>query len=239
MLGTPVGADSTEVAGPEGGPPWDELCAASLPTAPPSAVLETRSGMVVAKSKEQLFFPSGASEADMGCVKGECQAVEADSGGREAGCTSPWECRKPCLNGGACQPNGTCYCRKDFKGERCETRECAYPLLMVYNAALLFSPGHATVKCREGFAFGTGETELNLTCSSGAWQLPDAFRDEQGRQMKSLSCEARCEPPCQHGGHCVTSDLCWCSEGFVGPRCEVVKCRQPPPLVKNAIMSYE
>lgn len=30
-------------------------------------------------------------------------------------------------------------------------------------------------------------------------------------------------PPCQHGGTCLAGNLCTCSYGFVGPRCETSK----------------
>uniref|UniRef100_A0A3P8W7B7 EGF-like domain-containing protein n=1 Tax=Cynoglossus semilaevis TaxID=244447 RepID=A0A3P8W7B7_CYNSE len=37
---------------------------------------------------------------------------------------------------------------------------------------------------------------------------------------------ASCEPQCQHGGTCLSRNLCTCPYGYVGPRCEIMVCNR-------------
>ncbi|XP_064370676.1 von Willebrand factor D and EGF domain-containing protein-like isoform X2 [Dromaius novaehollandiae] len=39
-------------------------------------------------------------------------------------------------------------------------------------------------------------------------------------------CEVLCDPPCEHGGTCVSQNTCSCAYGFVGPRCETMVCNR-------------
>ncbi|XP_068805382.1 von Willebrand factor D and EGF domain-containing protein isoform X4 [Struthio camelus] len=40
------------------------------------------------------------------------------------------------------------------------------------------------------------------------------------------TCEVQCDPPCEHGGTCVSQNTCSCAYGFVGPRCETMVCNR-------------
>ncbi|XP_054065466.1 von Willebrand factor D and EGF domain-containing protein-like isoform X2 [Rissa tridactyla] len=47
-----------------------------------------------------------------------------------------------------------------------------------------------------------------------------------GYRGDGITCEVQCDPPCEHGGTCVSQNTCSCAYGFVGPRCETMVCNR-------------
>ncbi|XP_027551787.1 von Willebrand factor D and EGF domain-containing protein-like [Neopelma chrysocephalum] len=47
-----------------------------------------------------------------------------------------------------------------------------------------------------------------------------------GYRGDGITCEAQCDPPCEHGGTCLPQNTCSCAYGFVGPRCETMVCNR-------------
>ncbi|KAM9380342.1 von Willebrand factor D and EGF domain-containing protein-like [Phaethornis superciliosus] len=41
-----------------------------------------------------------------------------------------------------------------------------------------------------------------------------------------ITCEVQCDPPCEHGGTCLSQNTCTCPYGFLGPRCETMVCNR-------------
>uniref|UniRef100_A0A8C0F4U2 EGF-like domain-containing protein n=1 Tax=Bubo bubo TaxID=30461 RepID=A0A8C0F4U2_BUBBB len=55
---------------------------------------------------------------------------------------------------------------------------------------------------------------------------------QKGTQHSNGSCGTAkiqkwdCDPPCEHGGTCLSQNTCSCAYGFVGPRCETMVCNR-------------
>ncbi|XP_010215300.1 PREDICTED: slit homolog 1 protein-like [Tinamus guttatus] len=47
-----------------------------------------------------------------------------------------------------------------------------------------------------------------------------------GYSGNGTACEVLCDPPCEHGGTCVSQNTCSCAYGFVGPQCETMVCNR-------------
>nr|XP_021152223.1 von Willebrand factor D and EGF domain-containing protein-like isoform X2 [Columba livia] len=47
-----------------------------------------------------------------------------------------------------------------------------------------------------------------------------------GYSGDGITCEVQCDPPCEHGGTCLSQNTCSCAYGFVGPRCETMVCNR-------------
>ncbi|PKU35119.1 von willebrand factor d and egf domain-containing [Limosa lapponica baueri] len=47
-----------------------------------------------------------------------------------------------------------------------------------------------------------------------------------GRICTKVPRPVQCDPPCEHGGTCVSQNTCSCAYGFVGPRCETMVCNR-------------
>lgn len=59
-------------------------------------------------------------------------------------------------------------------------------------------------------------------------------------QIVELSAAVSCEPPCENGA-CVANDVCSCSEGYVGPRCEQIvyeQCDENPCMNGGECLLY-
>ncbi|XP_063017419.1 von Willebrand factor D and EGF domain-containing protein-like [Melospiza melodia melodia] len=76
----------------------------------------------------------------------------------------------------------------------------------------------------------TGVVCAELPCFTGVQCQPAEDGELQcgpcppGYSGDGITCEAQCEPPCEHGGTCLPHNTCSCAYGFVGPRCETAVC---------------
>ncbi|XP_008940771.1 PREDICTED: von Willebrand factor D and EGF domain-containing protein, partial [Merops nubicus] len=79
---------------------------------------------------------------------------------------------------------------------------------------------HQTVTCANMPCFPGVRCELAGDGGFKCGPCPTGYSGD------GITCEVRCDPPCEHGGTCLSQNTCSCPYGFVGPRCETMVCNR-------------
>ncbi|KAH8413492.1 hypothetical protein KR009_011769 [Drosophila setifemur] len=122
-----------------------------------------------------------------------------------------------CRNGGICNGEKFCHCRKDYGGDNCEKRQAfacpERPPQLPKNSRTVCRGDSCEVQCSQGFAFSDGRTRLLLKCKG------TKYVDMSGSD-KQPECEATCSPNCLNGGKCIAANVCECPPRFRGKQCQ-------------------
>uniref|UniRef100_T1KEP0 Wnt inhibitory factor 1 n=2 Tax=Tetranychus urticae TaxID=32264 RepID=T1KEP0_TETUR len=127
-------------------------------------------------------------------------------------------CHAKCLNGGWCNMDSICECRRGYLGKFCESALC-YPTCL--NGGTCIAPG--VCNCTNGFQ--------GLRCEGGICRekcLNGGKCDQKdtctcSRGYYGPRCEySKCLIPCLNGGRCIGVDKCRCRKGFAGLQCEII-----------------
>ncbi|XP_063862977.1 neurogenic locus notch homolog protein 1-like isoform X1 [Scylla paramamosain] len=126
-------------------------------------------------------------------------------------------CVQECLNGGACQEDGTCACPPGYIGLSCEIQQdeqCFDSPPAIDNTMLTLTNHTGTYTCLPGFRLGNGtEVTVLLECRGSRWVFPE-YNDT------TPQCEFWCqEGECGLEGECLPSGKCVCSPYWTGERC--------------------
>ncbi|XP_053202938.1 protein shifted-like [Panonychus citri] len=138
-------------------------------------------------------------------------------------------CHTKCHNGGWCNLDSNCECRRGYSGTFCETPLCFPPCL---NGGNCIAPGicncingYQGQRCEGGICWerclngGKCDQKDTCTCSRGYY---------------GPRCEySKCLIPCLNGGRCIGVDKCRCRKGFTGLQCEISLTGQRDPLTSS------
>ncbi|XP_064097954.1 uncharacterized protein LOC135209201 [Macrobrachium nipponense] len=193
-------------------------------------------------------LPSGETTARFVCNYGEWK-FSAPSDLRDPECQPV--CVGGCQNGGVCKDANRCQCPNPYKGPLCQdeaTDVCPQPPAPIPNSIMHMSPRSPYVTCKAGYAFPSGETQLELWCQDNAW-VPATYSDDlspvplmvEADDTFHLACLPTCNPPCQNHGKCVDVNVCHCPRPFTGRYCQDLdagRCWDEPPSFENAYTVY-
>ncbi|KAH8249445.1 hypothetical protein KR032_009614, partial [Drosophila birchii] len=130
-----------------------------------------------------------------------------------------------CRNGGICNGEKFCHCRKGYGGENCERNQefaCPErPPQLPKNSRTVCRGDTCEVECNRGFGFSDGRDRVLLKCKG------TKYVDMGGDSNAMPECEASCTPNCLNGGKCIAANVCECPPGFRGKQCQfdISKCK--------------
>ncbi|XP_066945387.1 uncharacterized protein [Macrobrachium rosenbergii] len=159
-------------------------------------------------------------------------------------------CVGGCQNGGVCVDANRCRCPRPYRGPLCQdvaTDVCPQPPAPFPNSIMHMSPRGPYVTCRVGYAFPSGETQMELWCQDNTW-VPATYSDPSGvpRLIEAdgtfhLACLPTCNPPCLNHGKCIDVNVCHCTKPYTGEYCQDLDeghCWDEPPSFENAYTVY-
>ncbi|XP_068215535.1 LOW QUALITY PROTEIN: uncharacterized protein [Palaemon carinicauda] len=234
---------------PYDGPMCQELRSNDCRMSPPEvkkAYMNYTVTLGEAKCIDGYALPSGETSVKFICKYGEWK-ISYPRDLRDPECHPV--CVGGCQNGGICVDANRCHCPKLYTGQFCQeaaTDVCPFTPLPVPNSITHMSPRGPYVICRAGYAFLSGETQLELWCHENNW-VPAMYNDPAGvsRPIEDanfhLACLPTCYPPCQNHGKCVDVNVCHCQKPFTGNHCQDLDrefCWHEPPSFDNAYTVY-
>ncbi|KAG7175983.1 Wnt inhibitory factor 1-like, partial [Homarus americanus] len=203
-------------------------CQGPVPTVEDGYVGFCQKGMT-AKCAEGYGFSGGDREVSLIC-RNETWAlppeVEQDPACRP-------KCQHRCNNRGTCVAPDYCRCEEGYGGSDCSGVSCDVIPKELFNWYISLSKTQLTAECPQNAKFSRGESKLSFICVDNTWQYPTSYQHGE-----SLKCVHSCVPPCENGGTCEVHNTCRCRTGFIGRRCEKIKCEGPLPYVKDAVFSF-
>ncbi|XP_002132784.3 hemocytin-like [Drosophila pseudoobscura] len=123
-----------------------------------------------------------------------------------------------CRNGGICNGEKVCHCRKGYGGVSCEKyKEFACPEeppQLPRNSKTVCRGDTCEVQCSRGFSLADGRSRVLLKCEG------TKYIDLAGGHTKISDCEATCSPVCLNGGKCIAANVCECPPSFRGKQCQ-------------------
>ncbi|EDW29183.1 GL18548 [Drosophila persimilis] len=123
-----------------------------------------------------------------------------------------------CRNGGICNGEKVCHCRKGYGGVSCEKyKEFACPEeppQLPRNSKTVCRGDTCEVQCSRGFSLADGRSRVLLKCEG------TKYIDLAGGHTKISDCEATCSPVCLNGGKCIAANVCECPPNFRGKQCQ-------------------
>ncbi|XP_055995688.1 protein kinase C-binding protein NELL1-like isoform X2 [Ostrea edulis] len=183
------------------------------------------------------------------CLQKENQLIQT----RPCAGKTCFECPTECYNGGSCRRDGSCECRKGYKGKRCQKAICKK---RCKNGGKCIRPG--VCACPRGYLQPTCKVGCKIKCQNGGQCLKrNKCKCKKGftgkhcsipicrrgcgaggkciapnkcscrKDYKGRRCQkAICKPKCKNGGNCIFPNVCKCKAGFYGPHCEQYKCKR-------------
>ncbi|XP_070069456.1 hemocytin-like [Drosophila takahashii] len=123
-----------------------------------------------------------------------------------------------CRNGGICNGEKFCHCRKGYGGDNCEKNQefaCPErPPQLPKNSRTVCRGDTCEVECSRGFAFSDQRSRVLLKCKG------TKYVDMSAEYSKMPECEATCSPNCLNGGKCIAANVCECPPNYRGKQCQ-------------------
>ncbi|KAK9502170.1 hypothetical protein O3M35_012753 [Rhynocoris fuscipes] len=182
--------------------------------APMNSVLECSSmSGCKATCMKDYQFPSGVTEIKIVCDRGEWKMEGSDD--YTIPSCSP-SCLPECQNGGVCYTPNVCHCPEDFYGPYCqfELKRCVDFPSTPMNSRKSCTAEFCTITCAVGHVLPDGSNTAEIHCKQGEWVPSNT------NWLTVPDCEPSCDPPCLHGGKCMSFNKCQCAQEYRGPQCQ-------------------
>ncbi|XP_017781781.1 PREDICTED: hemocytin [Nicrophorus vespilloides] len=167
----------------------------------------------VAKCISGYQFPNGDQSIYLSCTNG---VWGVKYGVWESIPSCEPICMPQCQNNGICVAPDKCNCPENFSGPQCqyENKPCFNYPSMPRNSKRSCRSNICTISCMPGHEFPGGSSITTMECKNGRWEPT-----KQGWATVP-DCSAKCDPPCQNGGNCLSLNVCQCPQNFRGPQCQ-------------------